>query len=49
MTTDSASYETPKLTEIGSIRDVTRADHLGEGQDGFLWFLSAGTTRHPGS
>jgi hypothetical protein len=40
--TARASYETPQLTEIGSIRSVTQANHLGFGHDGWMFF-GAGT------
>jgi hypothetical protein len=38
MTTDNGSYETPRLTEIGSIRSVTRGDIFNSGQDGAFVF-----------
>ncbi|HLI00109.1 MAG TPA: lasso RiPP family leader peptide-containing protein [Acidimicrobiales bacterium] len=44
--TETTHYEPPTLTEVGSVRSLTQADHLGFGQDGFLFF-SAGTPSNP--
>jgi hypothetical protein len=40
MTTDSAhnDYEAPELTEVGSIRNLTRGQILSQGQDGQYFF-----------
>jgi hypothetical protein len=40
MTTDSAhnDYESPELTEVGSIRNLTRGQLFAQGQDGQFLF-----------
>jgi hypothetical protein len=54
MATESADYQAPQLTEIGSIRNVTRGSTADNGQDSFSFFgftipVPGGSNPHHGS
>jgi hypothetical protein len=41
------TYETPKITELGAVADLTRADWLAPGSDGSHWLIEAVTGTYP--
>jgi hypothetical protein len=43
------TYETPAITELGSVADFTRADWFAPGSDGSHWLIEGLTGTYGGS